>query len=232
MPTLILRLAGPLQSWGEGSRFNHRHTREEPTKSGVLGLLAAAQGRRRSDSIEDLLHLKFGVRADQPGRLVRDFQTEIDWRTNKARPLTYRYYLADAAFLAVVEGGEEMIAVLHSALHHPVFPLYLGRRACPPAGPVWLGIRDSDLRETLLSEPWQAAGWYRKKQPRSVTLEIVRDAEPDEKIAEAVRDEPLSFSESARDYGWRDVVREPMTIDNPLGRQRAHDPMALLGGDE
>ena len=78
MTVLLLRLAGPLQSWGDSSRFTTRATRREPTKSGVIGLLAAAQGRRRTDSIEDLLTLRFGVRTDQPGSVVRDFQTAMD----------------------------------------------------------------------------------------------------------------------------------------------------------
>ncbi len=59
---LLLRLAGPMQSWGDASRFNRRETRTEPTKSAVIGLLASAQGRTREDPIEDLLQLSFGVR--------------------------------------------------------------------------------------------------------------------------------------------------------------------------
>ena len=44
MATLLLRLAAPLQSWGADSKFEVRKTNREPTKSGVLGLLAAALG--------------------------------------------------------------------------------------------------------------------------------------------------------------------------------------------
>ncbi|MDR2895700.1 MAG: CRISPR-associated protein Cas5, partial [Propionibacteriaceae bacterium] len=35
MSTVLLKLAGPLQSWGADSRFPRRTTRHEPTKSGV-----------------------------------------------------------------------------------------------------------------------------------------------------------------------------------------------------
>jgi CRISPR-associated Cas5-like protein len=42
--SLVIRLAGPVQSSGETSRFNRRDTAAEPTKSGLLGLLAAARG--------------------------------------------------------------------------------------------------------------------------------------------------------------------------------------------
>ena len=44
MATLLLRLAAPLQSWGSDSKFETRKTDREPTKSGVVGLLAAALG--------------------------------------------------------------------------------------------------------------------------------------------------------------------------------------------
>ena len=92
MSLLLLRLAGPLQSWGSASRFARRDTEREPTKSGVLGLLAAAQGRRRTDSIEDLLDLTFGVRVDQPGAVLQDFHT-AHIRGQRNRELTRRLYL-------------------------------------------------------------------------------------------------------------------------------------------
>ena len=44
MATLLLRLAAPLQAWGADSKFETRKTAREPTKSGVIGLLAAALG--------------------------------------------------------------------------------------------------------------------------------------------------------------------------------------------
>ena len=77
MTVLLLKLAGPLQSWGSESRFTERGTRHEPTKSGAIGLLAAALGRRRTDSVDDLASLEFGVRIDQPGTFEEDFQPSI-----------------------------------------------------------------------------------------------------------------------------------------------------------
>jgi CRISPR system Cascade subunit CasD len=53
MSTLLLRLAAPIQAWGV-DKFERRGTERIPTKSGVIGLLAAALGRRRNESIEDL----------------------------------------------------------------------------------------------------------------------------------------------------------------------------------
>ena len=54
MGTLLLRLAAPLQAWGIDSKFNIRQTGNVPSKSGVVGLLAAALGRTRDESVEDL----------------------------------------------------------------------------------------------------------------------------------------------------------------------------------
>ena len=47
MATLLLRLAAPLQAWGADSKFETRKTNREPTKSGVIGLLAAALPERK-----------------------------------------------------------------------------------------------------------------------------------------------------------------------------------------
>ena len=47
MSTLLLRLAGPLQAWGNDSKFETRRTGREPSKSGVIGLLAAALGKKK-----------------------------------------------------------------------------------------------------------------------------------------------------------------------------------------
>jgi len=55
MTVLLLNFSAPLQAWGASSRFNYRDTRREPTKSGIIGLLAAAQGRSRSADLADLV---------------------------------------------------------------------------------------------------------------------------------------------------------------------------------
>ncbi|WP_330182221.1 type I-E CRISPR-associated protein Cas5/CasD [Nocardia sp. NBC_01503] len=83
--TLLIRLAGPLQAWGTLSKFHHRDTDpNRPTKSGVIGLLAAADGHNRTDinmdypdalRLEKLAALRFGVRADRPGVMMRDYHT-------------------------------------------------------------------------------------------------------------------------------------------------------------
>jgi CRISPR system Cascade subunit CasD len=155
--SLVLRLAGPMQSWGGYSRFNRRDTLGEPTKSGVLGLLAAARGLRRQDPIEELLSLSFGVRTDQPGTLLRDYHTVSDLRgrlllsaavnkkgeqkpsAGKETHVTQRFYLQDAVFVAAVTGPVELLRTLRDALRRPAYPLALGRRSCPPTQPLIIG---------------------------------------------------------------------------------------------
>lgn len=72
MATLLLRLAAPLQAWGADSKFETRKTGREPTKSGVIGLLAAALGLRRdeSEALTRLTGLRFGVRVEREGQLL------------------------------------------------------------------------------------------------------------------------------------------------------------------
>lgn len=232
MSTLLLRLAAPLQSWGDSSRFGRRETRSEPTKSGVLGLLAAAQGRRRKDPLEELLELRFGVRVDQPGQLVRDFHT-IRPPHEKDSKLSYRYYLADAVFLAGVEGDDALLEGLDEAVRSPRWPLYLGRRSCPPAGPMSLGMRDATLVAALRGEPWHAATWWRRRRPDPTRLDVARDAQEATEPGDVARDEPVSFDPRRREYAWRTVVHDTsVEVANPDSRLPAandHDPFLALG---
>jgi CRISPR system Cascade subunit CasD len=220
---LLLRLTGPLQSWGDASRFTARHTRTEPTKSGVIGLLAAAQGRRRTDPVEDLAALAFGVRVDQRGRIERDFQTAIRRRPGsrpESMPLSYRYYLTDAVFVAGVRGDRQLLEGLDEAVRAPRFALYLGRRSCPPSGEISLGVQEGSLEDVLRNAGWQAATWYRKQQSSQVLLELVLDAPPGTPYAEAARDVPISY----------DPIRpEPVVMLNELGRAEP-DFLAAHGG--
>lgn len=233
MSVLLLRLAGPLQSWGADSRFQTRNTRREPTKSGVLGLLAAAGGRRRTDAIEDLLTLRFGVRTDQPGTVVRDFHTAHDWAHPDKKgeappmPLSHRFYLSDAVFVAGVEGDRNLLEGLDETLRTPAFPLYLGRRSCPAEGQISLGVRDTELTAALTEEPWHASPWYRRRQPKAVDLPIAMDARSGQ-LGDTVRDVPHSFDPSRREYGWRTVTTDHVSKANPSGNDETPDWFAAL----
>jgi CRISPR system Cascade subunit CasD len=233
MTVLLLRLAGPLQAWGSSSRFARRGTEIAPTKSGVIGMLAAAKGIRRTEPLTELLGLEFGVRLDQPGRTLRDFQTARSLDGRDSAPLTYRFYLSDAVFLAGVHGDAPLLHDLAHALSRPRYLLYLGRRSCPPAGPVSLGVHEGALDDVLDSWPWLAAERYQRRAAPRVRLEILRDARPGEQNTETMPDEPISFDPAHRQHTWRSVLRRHVDITNELADRTGvadHDPLSLLGG--
>ncbi len=159
MSTLLMRISAPMQSWGTQSHFSHRDTGREPSKSGIVGLLCAAQGRPRHQDIADLRALKMGVRLDRPGNILRDFHTAgIDGYykvsgsiERKHAILSERYYLADALFLVGLEGDAGLLEALQTALRQPRWFLFFGRKAFLPAERVWLddGIQDTDLETAL-----------------------------------------------------------------------------------
>ena len=163
MPTLLLKMSGPLQSWGTQSRFRRRDAGHEPSKSGVIGMVAAALGRSRNEPVDDLASLKFAVRTDAPGTLIRDYQTAKNWAKNPngAASLSTRMYLSDAFFVVALEGEREQLETIESALKKPVYPLYLGRRACPARYERVLGIGEESAEEALRSWEWQVPEYGR-----------------------------------------------------------------------
>lgn len=234
--TLLMRLAGPMQSWGTSSRFTRRATDYAPSKSGVLGMLAAAKGLRRTEPLTELLGVRFGVRIDQPGSMLRDFQTSRPLDDVKANAtLAERFYLSDAVFLAAVEGEAALIDGLAEALVRPRFQLFLGRRSCPPSERVLIGTQRRSLESALHDHEWLAASHHRRREGPRVQLQVVRDAGPGE-AGDTVRDEPVSFDPRHRRYEWRQVVRRPVTVHNPDARPQGpdgsaegHDPFAFFG---
>ena len=192
MPTLLLRLQAPMQSWGISSHFTSRDTSREPSKSGVIGLICAALGRPRDADISDLAGLKMGVRIDREGILQKDFQVAQDillagGKKTKDTEISDRYYLSDAVFLVGLEGPQAILEQIHAALQSPHWTLYLGRKAFPPGKPVWLhnGLQDEPLMESL------------KKYPALIpdseeSLRVVLESD----VGEFVRvDVPISFAE-------------------------------------
>ncbi|MFD7641616.1 type I-E CRISPR-associated protein Cas5/CasD [Kitasatospora sp. NPDC059795] len=235
---LLLRLAGPLQSWGERSKFNERDTAPFPTRSGVIGLLACALGRRRGEDIGDLARLSLTVRADRPGVLLRDLHTvggglparhTVTTAEGKKRPaaaatlLSHRYYLADAVFTAALTGPGDVLEACAAALREPFWPLYLGRRSCPPEGPVLLG-EFGDVQQHLLELPLA-----RPRRGTADTVPVVFHGDrPLTHLAPAtagldgsdpvgqVNDDPLSFHPRRRAYQSR--ARYQRTLHLPADR--------------
>jgi len=219
MSVLLLRLTGPMQSWGVQGRFTVRDTGLEPSKSGVVGLLCAALGRRREEPVADLAALMMGVRIDREGMVARDYHTAGKGGILKASGqierknliVSSRYYLTDARFLVGMEGDDlDLLTQLHAALRDPHWPLYLGRKAFVPGEPVWLpdGLRpDQTLPEALRTYPWRG----RASDERPPRLRLVLE---DPNGTEVRPDQPLSFAE--RRFAPRRVLTTWLTMEEEL----------------
>ncbi len=242
MGTILLRLAAPIQAWGDESKYDIRGTRNEPTKSGVIGLLAAAMGCRRDSGkiIELADNFRIGIRTDQPGTVIRDFHTAKAPKYSKSGTLRYesdgsvimekdpyitsRYYLCDACFLVGLESENmELLHAVEEALKSPRFPIYLGRRSCPPSLPIFLGITEVDLETALHEYEWIAADWYKKKV-KSIHACINTETLKGETAWHIQMDQPVSFSPVHRKYTVRGLNKEKRVLLSIT----EHDPMAAL----
>lgn len=193
-----------------------------PTKSGVVGMLAAALGMRRDSDLSKLNTLTFGVRADREGEDITDFHMahEEDFfikYDKKYSHLTMRHYLSDAVFLAGLEGEDELLRKLEVALQNPQFPLFLGRRSCPPTLPVVMGIRDLPLETALREEPPLS-----EKHENMLRIQM----ETKEPGAGMLQDMPISFNPARRVYGYR-KLREGFVECSQS--ETEHDAMRELG---
>lgn len=210
MKFAMLWLVGPMQSWGTRSRFRERDTERDPSKSGVVGLMANALGRDRHESLAEFGEVTIAIRVDREGVMRRDFQTAENVAlakggVSKDPQISNRYYLADAAFLVAVGSTEEHLKTLVAALSAPKRPLYLGRKgyvpscALVPADPAHR-IVTADSSETALTDTiplLPAFGSVRSS---------IRMVLPDDGTAGETRsDEPVSFEPDRRTYRERPV---------------------------
>lgn len=231
MSTLLIELAGPQQAWGSSSRFTTRATDLAPTRSGVIGMLAAALGMERTAELDRFDGLTFGVRIDQAGRVERDFQTTRSRDGETSFPLSQRYYLADAVFLVGIDAEPDELVTYQSALARPYFPLFLGRRAFPPAGPIPTQIVDAPLRTALAEAAWRARPHHRRRiRDEHVTLEMIVDAAPGESTGETRQDVPVRFDPRRRSYRRREVATLHVSLAHPEPRLRDAAPQDPASG--
>ncbi|AQT70403.1 type I-E CRISPR-associated protein Cas5/CasD [Streptomyces sp. fd1-xmd] len=168
MNGLILRLAGPWMSFGEHAAFAYRDTLPFPTRSALIGLLAAAEGRSRDEALtldpetghHPYSQLVLTIRIDRPGQRHTDFHTVGGGRPHKeglrtskgtyraqikSTLVTRRVYLTDATFTVAIQGPDaRRLEQLAGRLEQPAYALYLGRRACIPDEPLLLGTVHAD----------------------------------------------------------------------------------------
>ncbi|CAI0701792.1 type I-E CRISPR-associated protein Cas5/CasD [Serratia entomophila] len=171
---LLFQIYAPLVSWGTAAVGEVRHTDAVPSRSALLGLLAAALGIPR-ESEEELnqfnQHYRFAVLPlSSREQWLRDYHTTQVPRENKKRRyftrreeltqapqevgtmLSSREYRCDAYYLVAVSAEPDAPADLETlalALRKPVFPLYLGRKACPLALPLAPRIIIGDLADAF-----------------------------------------------------------------------------------
>lgn len=219
MPTLLIRLVGPMQSWGTTSRFDQRDTGKEPSKSGVVGLLASALGIDRDNwvDLEPLARLSMGVRHDRPGVPKRDYQTagcaatdtiiKADGSQAKGGGVvSQRFYIADAAFLVGLESDDKsLLERTHVALRDPFWTLALGRKSYVPSESVWIedGVKDAPLLEALKNQGWIASQRQWEELPAKLLISI----ESEDGSGVLKMDQPLS-SFAERRFGSRFVRSE------------------------
>lgn len=162
---LILRLEAPLMSFGGTVIDAIGPTHDMPLKSMVTGLLANALGWQRGErqAHRDLqARLVMGARLDRAGEELYDFQTaqlsrsDQGWTTRGAPEgragghdtynsphIRRRYFRADAFVTLALRlepaDHSPSLDTLAEHLRHPIRPLFIGRKPCLPARPVFAG---------------------------------------------------------------------------------------------
>lgn len=180
--TLAFLIDAPLQSWGASSRFQRRETESWPTKSALIGVLAAALGidKYATDEVErvaPLAALCFSVfRWPKPGPVTRlmDFHTigggydktnpaeklHIPCKAGDGSPfgtvITRRSYLTDARFIALFQGDRATLECVAAALLDPVWGIWFGRKTCIPAEPLSPVVAATPSE--ALASLWQTLG--------------------------------------------------------------------------
>ena len=199
-----------MQSWGLKAKWDVRDTGEEPSKSGVIGLMGCALGYSRNDSrLTDELDalLRIGIRVENPGEITKDYHTVIgdlptaEGKLRETTIVSSRAYLQDAAFLIVIEGPRELLIRISNALKDPKWPVYLGRKSCPPTRPIFeaLATGYSSIDDALNRHPWSSATLEaRKRRPEELKC-IVEDRFGPYQRTDQVTKSP------ARMYGLRKV---------------------------
>jgi CRISPR system Cascade subunit CasD len=219
---LALLLDAPMQAWGHTSRFERRTTALHPTRSGVLGLLAAALGIDKyapdeSTQLARLTPLRITTislpRHDRRGELpivrLEDYHTvgpregirRASGKVDKdATVQTYRHYLLDARFGVLLEGPTALLAEIGAALRDPCWGVWFGRKCCLPATPL-LAAGPAPLAEAWTQLLRRAD--YTGNEPREL-FDHVLESTPRTAGADMIDDAPLGYG---RPIGERHAPR-------------------------
>lgn len=197
--TLPLHLYGPLQSWGGPGAQDVRLSADMPSKSGLVGIMAAALGRVHGSDNSDLCGLELAVRTDRRGTRMVDFHTLPQKGDNTYQ--TWREYHQWAGFTAFVSGDEDLLCRVRDALRNPRWDLTLGRRNCHPATSIGGELLGVGIDEAI-------TGYWPSYATRKSTHMVERDARKGESWL-LVGDEPLGDRRFAMRPVTRFVVASP-----------------------
>jgi CRISPR system Cascade subunit CasD len=217
---LLFRLYGPLVAWGDIAVGEYRPSFAHPSKSAVMGLIAASVGLRR-DQEEAQRALaesySFAVMVDAMGNLLRDYHTTqvpparkgVRHPTRRSELafhdintiLSSRDYRTDALYTVAIWGTREpfpySLGQLVEALKKPAFSLYLGRKSCPPSLPLQPRLISSNsLRGAFEGAPFKDAEFlgnlFSQAEYSSVYWEGEAPSGFDEQHIITRRDDPVS----------------------------------------
>lgn len=234
MKTVVMKLSGVFQSWGTGSKFNHRGTDTYPSKSGLIGLLGCCMGIERTDTgaLVKLKNLRFTIRVDNPGDITNDFHTSHirDYATGdisgNALFAENRDYLQNAVFMVAINGEDNIIDTIAEALKSPQWAPYLGRKDCVPDKQLFHGVYDNDdVIDVFKDIPLQSKYWE-KKHPQKEYVPLIGDGI--DGIPTEKNDEPESFDLRERKYSVHSFKRGKFI----LPKKEEEDIESLFDGND
>ena len=223
MQYLSLYLRAPMQSWGVAAKFGDRPSLSFPSKSGIIGMLAAAAGVDRTDGawLQMANSLSMRCLVFKPGRRLQDYHTvgggydaKHSWSRRRmsakadggtpSTVLTTREYLQDAIF-GVVLGSENtaFFGCLVDAIRDPIWGIWLGRKSCIPTEPIYAGYFETTLAaEAALQARAMASLSMSEEVPvcKIITEVPVNEAE------EVWHDLPVNFAK--REFAPRAIRQE------------------------
>ena len=203
-------------------------------------MIAAGLGLSRNDNegIARLNTLRYAVRIDQPGQMMKDFHTAKKYNSNGDIVTTYvttRFYLNDAVFLVALSSDDEkLIDEVKTSIINPYYSLYLGRRSIPPTADIFMGVFDVNAVSLLKNIDWQASDFYQKKSAIKQLFIYADESLIDEGKIQIRNDNVLSFSQiTGRKFNPRKEICISIELPNATHKINIldHDAFEALGED-
>ncbi|MCB9654807.1 MAG: type I-E CRISPR-associated protein Cas5/CasD [Deltaproteobacteria bacterium] len=179
MKCLLLRFDAPLISFGAPMVDQYGVVQRFPALSMLTGLFGNALGWDHRDTgllteLQD--RVRYAARIDRRGEAIVDYQTvdlgkpwmlpeKAGWTTagriavrgggsSEGTHIRFRHYWADSVHtvaVALVDDRTPTIGDIATALQSPARPLFLGRKTCLPATPIFHGLVEAPSLLVALS---------------------------------------------------------------------------------